>query len=321
MYNRYVFGGCALIGFLIGRLLGTGAVAAYASVMVGYHLYLGFLIVTSERKSGMKLPFVGRTFLIHLACLVPLICLAMARPYIPVFAVIRLMTLGLAIAEVKWLFKGHAEESAKQTARVLEAITGTGAAAAPASQASAPAAALMAAVAPMALTPVATSFSVAAPETSLPVANTIAETAVSATEPVAAAPAPIMAAQVATVPLATYSITPSAAECVPITAPSVAATAVTSAESSVPVATYSFATSTVAEPAPIMTQSAPDAGGDPYDEFIKHMQQGKRPFRKPGVSVKEEFELWLAARTKSLTQPAPQRSGLSRFVPVGRSVE
>jgi hypothetical protein len=319
MYNRYVFGGCALIGFLIGRLLGTGAVAAYASVMVAYHLYLGFLIVSTERKSGMKLPFVGRTFLIHLACLVPLIGLAMARPYIPVFAIIRLLTLGLAIAEVKWLFKGHAEESAKQTARVLEAITGTAVAAAPVAQASASAAAVVASSvatsAPITETPVASSFAVTAPEAPVPVSNAFAEATMGAAEPVATVP-------VAALPVATYSIAATPELSVPVATYSVAPAPVeTIPVASVPVATYSFATSTVAEPAPVIAPPSSDAGADPYDEFVKHMQQGKRPFRKPGVSVKEEFDLWLAARAKSMTKPAPQRSGLSRFAPAGRSAD
>jgi hypothetical protein len=332
MYNRYVFGGCALIGFLIGRLLGSGAVAAYTSLMIAYHLYLVFLIYRKERESGMKLAFVGRTFLIHLGCLVPLICLAVVRQYIPVFVFVRLLTLVLAFAEAKWLFKGQVEESAKQTARVLEAITGSVAPAAPVAQASAPAAAVVtsvAAFAPIAVTPAPSSFAVVAPETSVPVANIFAETAVSAREsvptvPVPAAPAitaPVMAAQVAAIPVATYSITPSAAECVPITSHPVAATAVTSSESSVPLATYSFTACAVAEPAPVIAPHSPDAGEDPYDEFVKHMQQGKRPFRKPGISVKEEFDLWLAARAKSISKPAPQRAGMSRFLQTSRSVE
>jgi hypothetical protein len=47
-------------------------------------------------------------------------------------------------------------------------------------------------------------------------------------------------------------------------------------------------------PTPYSTSS-----GEDYDEFLKLMQQGKRPFRKPGVSVKQEYELWLAARAKA----------------------
>jgi hypothetical protein len=39
--------------------------------------------------------------------------------------------------------------------------------------------------------------------------------------------------------------------------------------------------------------------GDDYNEFLTLMQQGKRPFRRPGISVREEYELWLAHRAKA----------------------
>jgi hypothetical protein len=41
---------------------------------------------------------------------------------------------------------------------------------------------------------------------------------------------------------------------------------------------------------------------DDYDDFVDHMRQGKRPFRKPGVSVKQEYELWRAHREKTRAQ-------------------
>ena len=47
------------------------------------------------------------------------------------------------------------------------------------------------------------------------------------------------------------------------------------------------------------------SSGDEYNEFLELMRQGKRPFRKPGISVTQEFELWLAARAKSTTDAAP----------------
>jgi hypothetical protein len=39
--------------------------------------------------------------------------------------------------------------------------------------------------------------------------------------------------------------------------------------------------------------------GEDYEEFLKLMQQGKRPFRKPGRTVRQEFEAWLASRPKA----------------------
>jgi hypothetical protein len=89
----------------------------------------------------------------------------------------------------------------------------------------------------------------------------------------------------------------------------------TSAVASSPVAppaaapvAFSYAASAPAAPSAYMNSS-----GDEFEEFRLHLSQPKRPFRKPGISIKEEYELWLAA--KSLGTPAAKpRSGLSRFL-------
>jgi hypothetical protein len=41
-----------------------------------------------------------------------------------------------------------------------------------------------------------------------------------------------------------------------------------------------------------------DSTGEEYEEFLKLMHQGQRPFRKPGISVRDEYEAWLAHRAK-----------------------
>jgi hypothetical protein len=38
--------------------------------------------------------------------------------------------------------------------------------------------------------------------------------------------------------------------------------------------------------------------GEDYEEFLQLMQAGKRQFRKPGLSIRGEYELWLAHRAK-----------------------
>ncbi len=55
-----------------------------------------------------------------------------------------------------------------------------------------------------------------------------------------------------------------------------------------------------------------NSSGDEYNEFLELMRQGKRPYRKPGLSVAQEYERWLAARAKSHpaapanAEPAPE---------------
>jgi len=58
--------------------------------------------------------------------------------------------------------------------------------------------------------------------------------------------------------------------------------------------------------------------GEEYNEFLKLMQQGIRPFRKPGISVKDEFELWLANKAKA-PKAKKERASLGRLVPSGKS--
>jgi hypothetical protein len=70
---------------------------------------------------------------------------------------------------------------------------------------------------------------------------------------------------------------------------------VPSAESPV----YTFASHAHAAATPAGSHGFDSASGDEYEDFIVHMKSGKRPFRKPGISIKEEFELWHAARTKA----------------------
>jgi hypothetical protein len=65
-------------------------------------------------------------------------------------------------------------------------------------------------------------------------------------------------------------------------------------------------------PAPVSLYDS--STGEDFNDFLTLMQQGKRPFRKPGISVKQEYELWLAHRAKSLNGNAPKKAlGLLRF--------
>ena len=78
------------------------------------------------------------------------------------------------------------------------------------------------------------------------------------------------------------------------------------------------ASETAVAPAPV-AQGGPssymDSSGDDFEEFRLHLAQPTRPFRKPGISIKQEYELWLAAKALGSSPAAkPQRSGLSKFL-------
>ena len=82
---------------------------------------------------------------------------------------------------------------------------------------------------------------------------------------------------------------------------------------------YAFASHAHAAATPAGNHDFDSASGDEYEDFIAHMKTGKRPFRKPGISIKEEFELWHAARAKANAHPSPHRNGLGRLLQVGRN--
>ena len=109
---RYVgFIICSLIGFVIGNYLLTGAAAAYASVLISYHLYLVFLILLPqkeekgvvEKQKGLALP-IGQTIVTHAAFLALVVGLPYLRHHIPFFGILKLFIPALAPFEVKWLF-------------------------------------------------------------------------------------------------------------------------------------------------------------------------------------------------------------------------
>lgn len=106
----------ALIGFAIGHYLLQGATAAFASILISYHLYLLFLVLMAKLEKGFSLP-VGQTILTHLAFLLVVIGLPYMRAQIPFFSLIGLLIPGLAPFETMWLFSGQA-----QTARKAEEL-------------------------------------------------------------------------------------------------------------------------------------------------------------------------------------------------------
>ncbi len=113
----------SLIGYLIGNFLLAGAAAAYASILISYHLYLAFLVVAANREKGISMP-VGMTILTHSAFLALLIGLAYSRTHIPLFGLIRLLVPGLAPFESQWLFGGKTKTAptvAAQPAHMPEA--------------------------------------------------------------------------------------------------------------------------------------------------------------------------------------------------------
>jgi hypothetical protein len=93
------------IGYALGHYLLDGPAAAYASLLVSYHLFLGFLVFSAEHKKGFSMPIL-QTIGTHSAVLALLIGLAYMRAQVPLFGLISLLVPGLAPFETQWLFSG-----------------------------------------------------------------------------------------------------------------------------------------------------------------------------------------------------------------------
>jgi uncharacterized short protein YbdD (DUF466 family) len=145
----------SLLGYLLGQAL-PGAWNPYASILISYHLYLAWLLLTANHKTGISLPIVYTT-MTHLCCVALVVILAVGRQYVPFFAILRFFVPALAPFERAWLFSGGTpkKEIPIDDLALAAAVGGT-AAAAKAAAAAAKAAAAKAAAAKAAAVPVVT---------------------------------------------------------------------------------------------------------------------------------------------------------------------
>src|SRR5579862_281063 len=92
----------SLIGYVIGHFLLDGAAAAYASVLISYHLYLVLLVIFALQEKGFAMP-IGMTLVMHTAFVAFLVGFAYARTHIPFFGLLSLLIPAVAPFEANWL--------------------------------------------------------------------------------------------------------------------------------------------------------------------------------------------------------------------------
>jgi hypothetical protein len=95
---------CSMVGYLIARLMPPGAWVLYLSMLVSYHLYLGWLVISAEHEAGFSLPILSTVFT-HLCCLGVVLSLPSLRHVIPYFAFLRFGVTYLASYECQWLLR------------------------------------------------------------------------------------------------------------------------------------------------------------------------------------------------------------------------
>ena len=95
---------CSLVGYLIARFMPPGALGLYLSMLVSYHLYLGWLVISAEHEAGFSLPILSTIFT-HLCCLGVVLSLPSLRHTIPYFSFLRFGVTYLASYECQWLLR------------------------------------------------------------------------------------------------------------------------------------------------------------------------------------------------------------------------
>ncbi|HEY1766637.1 MAG TPA: hypothetical protein VGG26_03245 [Terracidiphilus sp.] len=94
-----------MVGYMLAHFFPDGDMAIYVPMLISYHLYLAFLVITAVQDKGISLS-IPSTVLTHIACLALLIVFAEGREHIPYFWVVRFFTPSIALFEATWLFAG-----------------------------------------------------------------------------------------------------------------------------------------------------------------------------------------------------------------------
>jgi hypothetical protein len=104
-----------IIGYFAGLVVPAGAWSNNVSILVSYHLFLAWLIVSTEKKTGASLP-ITPTIVTHLACLAIILPLGIGGGRLPFFSIFRYGIASLAIFERGWLFSGKTGEPKREEA-------------------------------------------------------------------------------------------------------------------------------------------------------------------------------------------------------------
>lgn len=101
--NFVVFLACSGVGFLLGHFIPDPTWATFTSILVSYHLFLGWLLLTAENDVGLA-NSIGHTMMAHLAALAVVIGIGMGRHYVPFFGIVRYFIPAMAPFERDWIF-------------------------------------------------------------------------------------------------------------------------------------------------------------------------------------------------------------------------
>jgi hypothetical protein len=119
------FVAASLLGYLAGSFASDSTWTIYISVLVSYHVFLLWLVLSGERKAGVALTPIS-TLITHVACLILIAPVGFARN-LTAFAVFRFGIAGFAVFERAWLFTAsHSQPKQEQTTASPIVLNATG---------------------------------------------------------------------------------------------------------------------------------------------------------------------------------------------------
>lgn len=261
-----------LLGFIIAALLGLFAArfapthdsAQYIYILVSYHAFLAWVVLLSDEESGLSMP-IGATIATHLACVFLVVCVTLARRHIPFFGILRIGMIAIAGFERNWMFTVSPRRPAEQDTGPVDLLK------------------------PQPTAGLAQYTSAAALPVPKPQADVIAAPTVTQPnyQPIAN-------------PVPPQAPTPAVVPAVPVIAQSKRAVSdpgsktVLMEDTSIADSIRRKPAQDEADAAPIMNATAQD-----HEDWLRERARQNPTHRKPGMSVKEEYEHWLMARFKA----------------------
>lgn len=102
---------CILFAYVLGNYVLSGEWAVYGPMLISYHLFLAYLVITADHEKGLSLP-IHSALLTHAACMVIPVGMAIGRSHIAVFGLLQYVVPALAPFEADWLFSGGKKKQA-----------------------------------------------------------------------------------------------------------------------------------------------------------------------------------------------------------------
>jgi hypothetical protein len=274
---------CCLLGYPITRSLPGQQWAVYASILLAFHLFLAWLVFTREKRDGPS-PSIPAAAAIHLVFVAVVVILVAALQYFfPQLKLVRLIVAAIAALERWFLFQPPSRGQQRDDAiDLLAARQGgnlapaqPGANFAPLQPSALPAPADAIGAAPKAASAVGAPAT--APTSEIPQYQSLTGVALPQSPAAAAQPQPAAAA------------------------PEIRRAVRIPGSKQVLVEDTSIAAGLRRKPVQQEEKSSPilDATAEDHEAWLRERASGNPTHRRPGVSVKQEYEEWLKARFKA----------------------